>query len=85
MTDSFEAEVRQTLENLKGVIEAAGSTLDDVVKVTVFLTDVNRLDELNSIYDEYFSESKPARAALQAARLPKDVAIEMEAIAIAHQ
>ena len=83
VTESFEKQVRQTLDNLKTVIEAAGSTLNDVVKVTVFLADLGKFDELNKIYAEYFSESKPARATVQAARLPKDVAIEIEAIAVA--
>ncbi len=79
--ESFESQVRQTLENVKSVIEAVGATLDDVVKVTIFLQDLANFEELNRIYSEYFSESKPARAAIQAARLPKDVDIEIEAIA----
>ncbi|RJP25499.1 MAG: RidA family protein [Candidatus Omnitrophota bacterium] len=82
VTDSFEIQVRQTLENLKSVIEAAGSTLQDVVKVTIFLDDMENFGELNAIYAEYFDESKPARATMQVARLPKDVAVEIEAIAV---
>ena len=82
VTESFEAQVRQSLDNLKSVVAAAGSTLDDVVKVTIFLRDLARFDELNTIYSEYFSASKPARATVQAARLPKDVEVEIEAIAL---
>ncbi len=78
--DTFENQARQTLDNLQSVIEAAGATLNDAVKVTIFLADLARFDELNRIYTEYFDESKPARACIQAARLPKDVVIEIDAI-----
>jgi len=84
-TESFEKQVRRTLENLRQVVEAAGCTLNDVVKVTVLLADLSRFDELNRIYEEYFSESKPARSTFQAARLPKDVAVEIDAIAVVHE
>lgn len=81
-TSSFEAQTRQTLENLKAVIESAGSSLKDVVKVTIYLDDMNNFVELNDIYAEYFNESKPARACVQAAALPKGVAVEMDAITV---
>lgn len=77
---SFESQLRQTLDNLKRVIEAAGASLMDVVKITVFLADLNNFSEMNAIYSEYFSDSKPARSCVQAARLPKDIAVEIEAI-----
>ncbi|HOJ61403.1 MAG TPA: RidA family protein [bacterium] len=80
--DSFEHQARQTLENLKRVVEAAGSSLEQVVKVTIFLSDLTYFDALNRIYAEYFSESRPARSTVQAARLPKDVDVEIEAIAL---
>lgn len=80
--DSFEREARQTLENLKSVVEAGGAALNDVVKVNIFLADIARFAELNEIYSEYFNESKPARACIQAAKLPKDVSIEIEAVAV---
>lgn len=79
--DSFESQVRQTLNNLRSVVEGAGLTLNHVVKVTIFLTDLANFDHLNQIYSEYFGESKPARATVQAARLPKDVDVEIECIA----
>ncbi|MBZ0258333.1 Rid family detoxifying hydrolase [bacterium] len=77
--DSFDAQVRQTLNNLKSVIEAGGASLDDVVKVTIFVTDLGKFAELNTIYEEYFGASKPARATVQVAALPKGVEVEMDA------
>lgn len=79
--DNFESQVRQTLENLKCIVESSGLTLNDVVKATIFVTDLANFAELNRIYEEYFSESKPARACVQAAALPKGVDVEIEAIA----
>ncbi len=79
----FEAECRQALNNLRNLVEAAGSTLDQVVKVTVFLKDINDFVRLNSIYAEYFTVNPPARSAFQVAALPKNAAIEIEAIALA--
>lgn len=80
VTDSFENQARQTLENLKGIIESAGATLNDAVKITIYLSDIQNFAALNSIYEEYFMESKPARACIQAAALPKNVDIEIDAI-----
>lgn len=82
VTGSIEAQTRQVLENLKAILEAAGTTLDQVVKTTVFLTDMNDFPKMNAVYAEYFRETiAPARSTVQVARLPKDVAIEIEAIA----
>ncbi len=78
---TFESQVRQTLENLKSIVESSGLTINDVVKVTIFVTDLANFAELNRIYEEYFTESKPARACIQAAALPKGVDVEIEAIA----
>ncbi|MDX9753092.1 MAG: RidA family protein [bacterium] len=80
--DSFAAQARQTLENLKNVTEAAGCQLDDIVKVSIFLDSIDHFSELNAIYEEYFGESKPARSCVEVARLPKGVAVEIEAIAV---
>ena len=79
--DAFENQVRQTLENLQSVLASSGLTLNDVVKVTIFLADMARFNELNAIYEDYFAESKPARSCVQAAALPKGVDVEIEAIA----
>ena len=76
----FEARARQVFENLKAVAEAAGGTLDQIVKVTIFLTDLNDFATINSVMDEYFSKPYPARAAVGVASLPKGVDVEAEAI-----
>jgi 2-iminobutanoate/2-iminopropanoate deaminase len=74
-------QTRQVLENLKNILEAAHSSLDKVVKTTIFMKDLNNYAEINQVYAEYFRHAPPARAAVQAARLPKDVGIEIEAVA----
>ena len=72
----------QVLENLKSIIEAAGSTLDDAIKTTVFLTDMADFPELNTIYAEYFGEEKaPARSTIQVAALPMGARVEIEIVA----
>ena len=75
-------ETRQALKNLKAVLEAAGTNLDSVVKTTVFLRDMNDFSAMNEIYGEFFKEDYPARSAVQVARLPKDGAVEIEAVAM---
>ncbi|MFX1484575.1 MAG: RidA family protein [Promethearchaeota archaeon] len=79
---SITDQTRQALSNVKGVIEAAGSTMDKVMKVTVFLKNMSDFSEMNTEYAKWFSDSPPARAAVEVARLPKDVAVEIEAIAL---
>jgi 2-iminobutanoate/2-iminopropanoate deaminase len=81
-TGSLEAEVRQTLDNVKAILEDAGSSLDNVVKTTVYLADMNDFGEMNAIYKEYFTQDPPARTTIQAGRLPLDFRVEIEAIAI---
>ena len=76
----FENRARQVFDNLKAVAEAAGGTLDQIVKVTIFLTDLNDFATVNSVMSEYFSEPYPARAAVGVASLPKGVDVEAEAI-----
>ncbi len=78
---SIEAQTRLVLENLGAVLEAAGSSYNQVVKATVFLQDMNDFAAMNGVYGEFFKPPYPARAAVQVARLPKDVKIEIEAIA----
>lgn len=82
VTGSITDQTKQSLSNVKGVIEAAGSSMDNVVKVTVFLKDMNDFSEMNAEYAKWFSDKPPARAAVEVARLPKDVDVEIEAIAI---
>lgn len=73
-------QTKQVLENLKAVLEAANSSLDNAIKVNVHLKDMNDFQTMNQIYSQYF-RNKPARATIQAARLPKDALIEVDAIA----
>ncbi len=82
ITGSITEQTKQALSNVKGVIEAAGSSMDKVVKVTVFLKDMNDFSEMNAEYAKWFTGTPPARAAVEVARLPKDVGIEIEAIAV---
>jgi 2-iminobutanoate/2-iminopropanoate deaminase len=77
-----EAETRQALLNLKAILESAHSNLNSVVKTTVFLKDMADFSKMNSIYAEFFTESFPARSAIQVAALPKNALVEIEAIAI---
>ncbi len=77
-----EAETRQVLNNLKAILEAAGSSLEKVVKATLFIADMNQFGTINAIYAEYFQTDPPARACVEVARLPKDVQIEIEAVAL---
>ncbi|MGD9345661.1 MAG: RidA family protein [Candidatus Aminicenantes bacterium] len=81
-TGPVKDQARLVLQNLKAVIEASGSSMDKVVKCTVFLQNMDDYGAVNSIYGEYFNAPYPARAAIQVARLPKDVKVEIEAIAI---
>ncbi len=82
ISGTIEDETRQVLKNLGAVFEAAGSSYDDVVKTTVFLQDMNDFAKMNAVYAEFFKAPNPARAAVQVARLPKDVKVEIEAIAL---
>ncbi len=76
------AQTNQVFENLKAVLEAAGSSLDKVVKTTVFLSDMNNFAAMNDVYASHFGNHKPARSAVEVARLPKDVKVEIEVIAV---
>ena len=76
-----EAETRQALENLKRVLIAGGSSLDQVVKTTVFLRDMEDFAKMNAVYAEFFPVNPPARSTIQVAALPKNAAVEIEAIA----
>ena len=77
------AQTERVLENLKGIVEAAGSSMDKVVRATVFLLDMNEFAAMNEVYARYFSRSAPARSTVQAARLPRDVRVEIDLIALA--
>jgi 2-iminobutanoate/2-iminopropanoate deaminase len=76
-------QTEQVMLNLSAVLEAAGTGLERVVKTTVFLADMNEFSAMNEVYGRYFKESLPARATVQAARLPRDARVEIEVIALA--
>ncbi len=74
-------QTERVLENLKGVLAACGSSIEKVVKTTVFLKDMGEFAKMNEVYGKYFAENPPARATVEAARLPRDVKVEIECIA----
>jgi 2-iminobutanoate/2-iminopropanoate deaminase len=76
-------QTQRTLENLKGILEAAGSNLHHVVNTTVFLKDMNDFAAMNEVYAKYFTLAPPARSTVQVARLPKDALVEIEVVAAA--
>ncbi len=76
------AQTERVLENLKGIAEAAGSSLQHVVKTTVFLADLKDFAAMNEVYSRYFVHHPPARSTVEVARLPRDVRVEIEAIAL---
>lgn len=78
----FEDHVRQCILNVEAVLKAAGTDLEHVVKVTVFLKDLNNFARLNAVYGQYWGPDKPARSCVEVARLPLDVQVEIEAIAV---
>jgi 2-iminobutanoate/2-iminopropanoate deaminase len=80
--NDIETQTRQVLKNLTTVLEAAGATLADVVKTTVFLKNMSDFAKMNGVYSEFFTSKYPARSAVEVARLPKDVLVEIECIAI---
>ena len=75
-------QTEQVLKNLTAVFAAAGAGLDQIVKTTVFLADMNDFNAMNEVYGKYFGQNPPARATVQAARLPRDAKVEIEAIAV---
>lgn len=76
-------QTKRVMENLKAILEAAGSSMEKVVKTTVFLRDLNDFGAMNEIYGQYFQENPPARSTVQVARLPREAAVEIEVVALA--
>ncbi|RQG93545.1 RidA family protein [Natrarchaeobius chitinivorans] len=79
--DTIEEETHRTMKNIGAVLEAAGSSLDDVVKATVFVQDMDNYDAINGVYEQYLSAPYPARSAVQVEDLPVDIGVEIEIIA----
>ena len=80
--EEIKEQTRQVIENIENILRSAGASLEDVVKVSVFLKNLEDFTKMNEVYSEYFSESKPARTAFEVSKIPKDVLIGMEAIAV---
>ncbi len=81
VSGDVKAQTEQVLKNLEAVLEAAGSSLDRIVKTTLFIQDMNSFTSINEVYAKFFQEFRPARSTVEVARLPKDVLIEVEAVA----
>ena len=84
VSGGIENETKQTLENLRAILETSGSSLNEIIKATIFLTDMNDFEIVNSIYSKYFSGDFPARAAIGVNSLAKNAKIEIQAISIHH-
>ena len=82
VSESIEEQAKQVLDNVKSICEAAGSSLDDIVKISIFLTDLNNFSVVNDVMKEYFSEPYPARATVEVSGLPLGVNVEIEAIVL---
>jgi 2-iminobutanoate/2-iminopropanoate deaminase len=80
--DDIAAQTDRVMQNLTAILEAAGASLSTVVKTTVFLKDMNDFAAMNEVYGRHFGDHRPARSTVQAAKLPKDVSVEIEAIAV---
>jgi 2-iminobutanoate/2-iminopropanoate deaminase len=83
VSGGLEEQTRQIIENISAILKAAGTDLDQVVKTTVFMTNLDDFPRFNRVYEEYFGAIKPARATVQVTRLPKEVLLEIEAVALA--
>ena len=81
LSAEIEEETEQTLKNISAILRAGGLSLENVVKTTVYLSDLNHFSRMNQVYEKYFSKTKPARACVQVAALPKGAKIEIDAIA----
>lgn len=82
VSEDVKEQTRQSLENVKAIVEAAGYSMKDVVKAGVFIKNMNDFAAVNEVYNEYLGDVKPARACVEVARLPKDVKVEIEVIAV---
>lgn len=82
VSDDIENQTKQSLNNIKQILSSSGADMKDVIKTTVFLSDMNDFTAMNKVYSEFFTENCPARSAVEVSRLPKDAKVEIEAIAI---
>ncbi len=82
VTDDIKTETRQAMNNLKNILEAAGSNLEKVIKTTLFIKNMNDFSLINEVYGEFFKQNFPARACMEVSRLPKDADVEVEAVCL---
>lgn len=82
MPEDIQEQTRQSLSNVKAILEETGATLDDVVKTTVFLKNMSFFTEFNEVYQQFFEKNFPARSCIEVSKLPKDAQVEIEVIAI---
>jgi len=82
VTGDIQAQTKQCMENIKAILEEAGTSMDNCIKLSIFIKDMGQFGQINEVYGTYFQENPPARACVEVARLPKDVDIEIEAIAL---
>ncbi|MDY0210945.1 MAG: RidA family protein [Acholeplasma sp.] len=82
VSNDIKDQTKQSLHNVLAIVEAAGYSKNDIVRCTVYMTDLSQFTQMNEIYQEFFKDHKPARAAVEVSRLPKDVSVEIDAIAV---
>lgn len=82
VNDDIKKATERVMENLKAILEEAGTSLNNVVKTVIFIKDMNNFADINEVYGKYFTNNPPARSCVEVARLPKDVQIEIEAVAL---
>ena len=82
LVDDVVGQTRQTLENVKAILEESGSSLDRVVKANVYMSDIDDFSVMNEVYSEYFKENPPARTTIEASRLPFDILVEIDVVAL---
>ena len=82
ISEDVSEQTQQSLENVKAILEAAGYSFQDVVKASVFIKDMNDFAKINEVYNKYLGDVRPARACVEVARLPRDVKVEIEVIAV---
>ena len=80
VSNNFELECIQVLDNIKEILKASGSNMSNIIKLTVYLTDLSKFDILNNVFKHYFSKTLPARSTIEVSKLPKDARVEIEAI-----
>lgn len=85
VTGDVSEQTRQSLENLKAILEESGSSLEDTIKVNIYASDMDNFGAINDVYSEYFTTEPPARAFVEVAGLPKDVDVEISAVAISRK